>query len=283
MEKLKGYGAVILPFLVAFVIQIIFAMMFMFLYGIIKVFQLVSSGAAINSTIIETMVNQVVTELSVPISAFTAVISLVIFGIWYKKICQKEIEQYDKHNLKFKVIIGIILLGIGLQISLSFILNVIASLKPQWFTEYSEVMDKLVMKNSIISVLYIGIIAPLCEEFIFRGVIFKKAQKAMPYIVANIIQALMFGIYHGVLIQGIYAFLLGMFLGVVCYKKKTIFAAIGLHMVINMSGLVFTHLDTYDFSVFTKFVFLIPVVGFGALICGMAIILKKDKSSEELY
>lgn len=283
MDKLKKYMAAILPFLAAYGVQIMFAMGFMFLYGLIIGYQMVTSGITDVNIIVETIYNRVVTELALPISAFTAIVSFVIFGLWYKRICVSEEKQGGKSNLNPGVIGGLVLLGLGLQISLSFIINLIAALKPEWFIEYGEVMDQLGMGNSIISVIYIGFIAPFSEEFIFRGVIFKKARKAMPYVAANILQALMFGIYHGVLIQGIYAFLLGMFLGLVCYKKQTIFAAVCLHMVINISGLLLGYVDTTSFFFSSEFVYLIPVVGVGALLCGMVILLKKDKPSEELY
>jgi hypothetical protein len=42
----------------------------------------------------------------------------------------------------------------------------------------------------------------------------------MPFWVANILQAVLFGIYHMNPLQGIYAFFIGLFLGYVCHKGE---------------------------------------------------------------
>jgi len=144
-------------------------------------------------------------------------------------------------------------------------------------------MEQLGMGNTFISAIYIGLIAPFSEEFIFRGVILKKAQKAFPYIGANIFQAVLFGIYHGNMVQGIYAFFLGMFLGFVCYKLQSIYASVLLHMIINISGIMLGYIDTEASVYSTGMYIIIYIAGIIAAIAGMVILLKKDKSTEDLY
>lgn len=57
----------------------------------------------------------------------------------------------------------------------------------------------------------------------------------LPFLGANILQALFFGIYHGNIIQGIYATIIGFLLGLLYRRFNSIYASILLHMMINTS------------------------------------------------
>jgi membrane protease YdiL (CAAX protease family) len=73
----------------------------------------------------------------------------------------------------------------------------------------------------------------------------KKLGRILPFTAANIIQAAVFGIYHLNVIQGAYAFLLGMILGYVANKYKSITASILLHMAVNSSSYLMYLLPDY--------------------------------------
>ncbi|MDF2804531.1 MAG: amino terminal protease family protein, partial [Anaerocolumna sp.] len=121
------------------------------------------------------------------------------------------------------------------------------------------------------------------EEFIFRGVTLKKAQKVMPFIGANILQAILFGVYHGNLVQGVYAFILGLFLGFVCYQLQSLLASILLHMVINISGILFGFISVDSVFYTTGIWGVVSIAGIAAAIVGTFILRKKEKTSEDLY
>ncbi|MDF2611817.1 MAG: amino terminal protease family [Lachnospiraceae bacterium] len=74
----------------------------------------------------------------------------------------------------------------------------------------------------------------------------------MPFVAANVMQALLFGIFHFNLIQGIYGFVIGLFLGLIYKKTKSILGAIILHMVVNLSGILLG-------GIFSDGIFTLPV------------------------
>ena len=80
--------------------------------------------------------------------------------------------------------------------------------------------------------LYSGILAPIAEEILFRGLIQKTL---MPYgkKFAILCSAFAFGIFHGSLLQSPYAFLVGLVLGYVA-AEYSIAWAMALHMVNNL-------------------------------------------------
>lgn len=75
-----------------------------------------------------------------------------------------------------------------------------------------------------LSVALYGIVAPLCEELLFRGVLYNmidtyvrrrgavgtESCSLRAFLIAAICSSLLFALYHGNLAQGIYAFLMGM-------------------------------------------------------------------------
>lgn len=66
-----------------------------------------------------------------------------------------------------------------------------------------------------------GILTPFTEELIFRGVIYNRIRKYFPLPVTIFASALIFGCYHGNVVQMIYAILMGMALALIyeCYGR----------------------------------------------------------------
>lgn len=83
------------------------------------------------------------------------------------------------------------------------------------------------------ALLSIVVLAPLCEEFIFRGTVLRGITAKHSPAVAIAVSALLFGIIHLNFFQGVAAFLLGLFIGFVYYKTHSIWAAIFVHFVNN--------------------------------------------------
>ncbi len=226
MNKIKIILSGVIPFLCALGIQIVTVILFSIF---MEIETLSTSSEALNEASYEFLLM---------VSALSAIICVIVFGIWYKKI-DKGFKNAKLKDVNRAEILGyIFLLGIGLQMGIAGVVNLISSIKPEWFNAYDEVINTLGMGNSLISTVYIAIIAPISEEIIFRGVIMEKFRKNMTFFKANILQALLFGIYHMNIVQGTYAFIMGLFAGLVYYKLKSLYAVILLHMIINISGLL---------------------------------------------
>ena len=99
-------------------------------------------------------------------------------------------------------------------------------------------METLIGGNLWLSLVATVVLAPVAEEFIFRGVVMKKAQKLMPFMVANILQAVMFGLYHMNWIQGVYAFVIGVIFGFTAEYFHSIWVSVLLHALVNGSAQV---------------------------------------------
>ena len=90
--------------------------------------------------------------------------------------------------------------------------------------------------NSIIpKVLFMVILAPMIEEYIFRKQLIDRMHIYGEKL-AVVTSAVMFGLFHGNLSQFFYAFALGLVFGYVYLKTGKLRYSIGLHMFINFLG-----------------------------------------------
>ena len=112
------------------------------------------------------------------------------------------------------------------------------------------------------------------EEILFRRVIYKKLRGIAPFWVAASISALLFGLYHGNLVQGIYAFIMGMFLALVYEWTGSFIAPVLFHMIAN-------HLSdiTYEFPKFGEVVYSPygAIVSVVLITVAMMVLIKKQE------
>lgn len=173
------------------------------------------------------------------VSAIYAVIAALVMGFWYwkkfavKKAPRRKIGQI----INLKMFAGLLTLMISMQYLSTYIVNLVYLINPKWYDTYESLMENIGFSDvSWVLALYSVIIAPISEELIFRGVTMHYAKKAMPFWLANIFQAFLFGVFHGNMVQGIYAFVVGLFCGYVCYRGGSIYLSILFHMLFNIWG-----------------------------------------------
>ena len=85
-----------------------------------------------------------------------------------------------------------------------------------------------------LGILSFGILAPLGEEFVFRGVVYGRLKKVGGVPAAVVISGLLFGLFHGNLVQAVYATALGIVLAVVYEIYDSILAPMAFHAVANL-------------------------------------------------
>lgn len=167
----------------------------------------------------------------------------IIYFIWYRKLIKNDKTKIESKSLILKNIKLLLLLGLGVIFlvngAVNLLLMVINKFFPFYFGSRINVTNYIYEGSFILSILRTAIISPIAEELVFRGVILKKAKDIMPFYVANIIQALLFGIVHMDPIQATYAFLYGLLFGYMVLKYQSIIPSIALHMLNNTIGVIF--------------------------------------------
>ena len=145
-------------------------------------------------------------------------------------------EWYGLHKIAMTHVVVLIVSSVVLSLSINYIVNII-------FDSYSEgytSTEKILFSGALFMRLFVlGIIVPVCEEYIFRGIVFKRLTIQVKPIAAVLISAILFGLYHGNMLQGVYATLMGIILGLLYEKYRNLLAPIIVHAVANMTVIVF--------------------------------------------
>ena len=123
------------------------------------------------------------------------------------------------------------------------------------------------------------IIAPIFEEILYRGVLLNGLLKKYNYKKAIIYSALIFGIAHMNLPQGINAFFLGTIIGLAYYYTKSIYLCMAMHFVNNFLVNFVLYPDS---KIWTIILFIVvPIIGVFIFIKSLRIIKNNKGISNE--
>ena len=278
-EKFKSFFAAVGYLLFAFVIQMV-----VFIIGgiTIAIYHMLKSmtqdGAEIVSNLdnMDVMINQIIglTSTMLLISSIaTVLVFMLIYKIRKKKL-KEEILLRKTNSTNIIIAAG---LGLFVWLFNSGVLTLIQNqgLLPSYFAKMEEILSPLSEGSVFVAILTVGIVAPFAEEFLFRGVVYKTLSKNISIKWTIIIQAVFFGIFHGNLIQGTYAAVLGIIFGFVTYKTKSLIPAIIMHMVNNTIAVILpAFISEYLMSTGTNIGFI--VVGSIGIIISIFFIAKKN-------
>ena len=93
------------------------------------------------------------------------------------------------------------------------------------------------MSTPLVTFLQVAFVAPLFEELIFRGLIMKRALRMWSMITAVAVTAILFGVLHMNVVQGISAAAAGIVLCIFYGRRKSVGLNILAHAIYN--GMVF--------------------------------------------
>ena len=152
-------------------------------------------------------------------------------------IGKMDISVPEKKQMKLSSWLLILLVGFGLMYIGAYIGNsVMSGLSQAFHYDYSNGLNDLIDYNSLwITAIFMVVVAPIGEEFIFRKLIIDRTGK-YGSVVSILLSALMFGLMHSNFYQFFYAFALGIVLGYVYYNTGKLHLTILLHAVLNFSG-----------------------------------------------
>lgn len=160
-------------------------------------------------------------------------IPIMIYLMYIDRLYEK-IKPFNPSGYGLVVILGITAaLGAGSFFKLLPLDGIIGSY------EHSQQM----INNSPISLQLLSVvfIVPIMEELMFRGVIYNRLKVFGDKLVAVYVSAILFGIYHMNLAQGLYAFTIGVLLAMVYEYFESIIAPMVMHICANLCAFIMSH------------------------------------------
>ena len=144
-------------------------------------------------------------------------------------------------HLKIGECLRILLMGAGFAQFANMLVNILGSFLNA--DAYQESMSQMTDGKSLLFLIVcMGIIAPLAEEMIFRWLIYLRLRDYMRAVPAMVISGVFFGIYHGNLVQGVYASILGILFAYFMELTGSLWASVLLHVGANIWSLILPEL-----------------------------------------
>lgn len=123
--------------------------------------------------------------------------------------------------------------------------------------------------NYIITLLAFGIIGPIGEEYIFRGLIYNKLKQSFTIKLTIIIQAILFVIVHLDISQILVAFVTGIILGYIVFWTNNIIGVMLFHVIFNTMTIL---LDTLIRNSSNAILMTMIVIGLVMSYCGLRVL-----------
>lgn len=125
---------------------------------------------------------------------------------------------------------------------------------------YSRVAEHQYGVSFIIGIILYGIVSPLAEEVVFRGIIYNRIRKDYPMVTAVILSAFLFGVYHGNIVQGAYGFLMGILLAYTYERFGSFLHVFLFHSAANITVYIITSNEIVYNVIMTPYICMVLVV-----------------------
>lgn len=163
---------------------------------------------------------------------------LVIFYAFDKKKWDKNNPLHQnsvKNPLQYVLNSSV---AAGSCIGFNIIVSIIAAIAVSMFGEgvmesYDSVASAIESAPIWLQILTVVISAPVCEELLMRGLVYKRLRSFMKPVFSALISSAIFGLIHGNWVQFVYAFAVGFIAAYVYEFTRNLFAPILFHVVAN--------------------------------------------------
>ena len=103
----------------------------------------------------------------------------------------------------------------------------------------NQQQELLFAGDYLVQILGLGVVVPLSEELIFRGLTYRRMRRLFPVRTAVILSALLFAVYHGNVVQMLFAFPMAVALAMVFERGKLFAFPLLFHMGANLTAIFF--------------------------------------------
>ena len=129
-------------------------------------------------------------------------------------------------------VVGALGAGFGLRYIFSILLTMLLR-GSNTLQDYNAHMTELMSDNIWLVLLAVVFAAPILEEIVFRGALFRALERSFHQGIAILIPSILFALAHTDPVQMAYAFVLGLLFALVRAKSGRLFPCILMHFAFN--------------------------------------------------
>lgn len=236
---LKIWRVIYMP-IVYFTISLVIGVIAMIFIGIMVGIEAGYSGG-LDLAEMEAKIYELYYRYAMLFTVIAAVITMPICYFLMKKDKKRETiinGEISYEPLEYKLYIPVIILGIASCIGINNLISISGLI--ELFPGFLEVAEAIYGGGILLQIISVAIIVPILEELLFRGIVYKRLRGYMKTEIAIVVSALFFGLFHLNVVQGLYAFIIGLLLAYVYEKYKSIWAPILFHIAANSVSIFLT-------------------------------------------
>ncbi|MBR6831268.1 MAG: CPBP family intramembrane metalloprotease [Tidjanibacter sp.] len=175
-----------------------------------------------------------------PVVQILTFLPVILFVVYLRR--RAGLKHTGVHLTFRRMNAPMILWGVLLVFVSSMVIEPLLNLLPD---AGMDALDDM-MGNGGWSVLSAVVIAPVLEEYLFRGLFIDSARRRMNALWAVLISSALFGLAHGIPQQAFNAFVVGLILGYVYVRTNSLAAVITIHAINN--GISYVLLELFGSS-----------------------------------
>lgn len=126
--------------------------------------------------------------------------------------------------------------------------------------------DNISQSSSLLYFVLTVIMAPICEEVLMRGIMFRHFRDIMPVPVAAVLSSFVFAVMHGAVVYIFVGVLFGLFVTLVYQMTGSLKAAIATHFVYNLITFFSGYIYLPDFFFSVPFVIYLDITAVAGLV-----------------
>lgn len=174
------------------------------------------------------------------ISGFLALctIPLPAFLFWRDRKMERAVQLPVNKMAPLKKYTWILLFGAAFCVGMNVVM-VMSGLAMK-DVSFLNVSKALYSESLGVMLVCQGLIVPIAEEWMFRGVLYRRCREQMKFWGAAFSVSLLFAFIHGSVTQMAYTLILGIFLAYVYEKFGSLKAPMFLHILVNSISIVLT-------------------------------------------
>lgn len=182
--------------------------------------------------------NDMLYRYSMIIMSAAGIITIIALRSYFKKDAP---VQSDLALKNIRTLLLIILLGIALSHGLNLLISLFNT--GTLAESYAEAETALYSDSIWMVIIRTVIIAPIMEELLFRGLMFRRIKEYTGFIAGALISSAVFAVYHLNLIQGIYAFIMGFVFCLIYNRFDHILVPIIMHAAANIFSVIIYYIN----------------------------------------
>lgn len=160
------------------------------------------------------------------------------------------IEKKGKNLVKELLFTGILAFTSSLGLNILLTLTGFAGSSQT----YQEVADSQYGVAFAVGLILYGLISPLAEEVVFRGVIFNRMRRLYGPVLAIVASGLFFGAFHGNMVQGVYGGCMGILMAYLYERSGRFAVPFFFHLSANLAVYITAYAEAFQGILFTPVV-----------------------------